>query len=82
MFPTGTSKPRGNRTWHLGAARLALAHGASIVPVRLENTRQVLPRRRMRVIVGPPIRSERGIPTIDAARALTRQIEAAVEALA
>jgi hypothetical protein len=28
MFPRGTSKPEGNRTWHRGAARLALAHGA------------------------------------------------------
>ena len=52
MFPRGTSKPAGNRRWHRGAARLALAHGAPIIPVRIENTRQVLPRRRMRVVVG------------------------------
>lgn len=29
MFPRGTSKPAGNRTWHRGAARLALAHRAT-----------------------------------------------------
>jgi phosphatidylserine/phosphatidylglycerophosphate/cardiolipin synthase-like enzyme len=30
-LPRGTSKPEGNRTWHRGAARLALAHGAPLV---------------------------------------------------
>lgn len=82
MFPRGTSRPGGNRRWHRGAARLALAYGAPIVPVRMENTRQVLPRRRMRVVVGEPILVERARPTIAAARSLTRAAEAAVEALA
>jgi 1-acyl-sn-glycerol-3-phosphate acyltransferase len=82
MFPRGTSRPTGNRRWHRGAARLALAYGAPIVPVRIENTRQVLPRRRMRVVVGAPIHVERTRPTIAAARQLTRAAEAAVEALA
>jgi 1-acyl-sn-glycerol-3-phosphate acyltransferase len=81
MFPRGTSTPAGNRRWHRGAARLALAYGAPIVPVRMENTRQVLPRRPMRVVVGEPIRVERARPTIAAARSLTREAEAAVEAL-
>ncbi len=67
MFPRGTSKPAGNRRWHRGAARLALAHGAPIIPVRIENTRQVLPRRRMRVVVGEAIVVERTRPTIAAA---------------
>jgi 1-acyl-sn-glycerol-3-phosphate acyltransferase len=82
MFPRGTSRPGGNRRWHRGAARLALAYGVPIVPVRMENTRQILPRRAMRVTVGDPISVERTRPTIAAARALTREAEAALEALA
>ena len=81
MFPRGTSKPAGNRVWHRGAARLALAHGAPLVPVRLEHTRQLLPRRPVRVAVGEPLAVERQRPTIAAARALTARAEAAVEAL-
>src|SRR5580765_1853724 len=82
MFPRGTSKPEGNRTWHRGAARLALAHGAPLVPVRLLNTRQLLPRRPVEVRIGEPIAVERARPTIAAARELTAHAEAAVEALA
>ncbi len=82
MFPRGTSKPGGNRRWHRGAARLALVHGVPIVPVRLENSRQLLPLRPMRVLVGDPIPVERARPTIAAARALTHRVEAAIEALA
>jgi 1-acyl-sn-glycerol-3-phosphate acyltransferase len=82
MFPRGTSRPAGLRTWQRGAARLALAHGVPIVPVRLENTRQVLPRRGMRVVVGEPIRVERTRPTIASARALTLTAQHAVDALA
>jgi 1-acyl-sn-glycerol-3-phosphate acyltransferase len=82
VFPRGTSKPAGNRIWHRGAARLALAAGAPIVPVRIENTRQVLPRRPLRIVVGEPIAVERQRPTIGAARALTARAEQAVEALA
>ena len=78
MFPRGTSKPAGNRVWHRGAARLALAHGVPIVPVRLVNTRQLLPRRAMAIHVGEPILPPRSRPTIAAARDLTAQLEAAV----
>jgi 1-acyl-sn-glycerol-3-phosphate acyltransferase len=80
MFPRGTSKPSGNRLWHRGAARLALAHGVPIVPVRLEHTRQLLPRRPMAIHVGEPIRPERGRPTIAASKELTARLEAAVGA--
>jgi 1-acyl-sn-glycerol-3-phosphate acyltransferase len=82
MFPRGTSKPAGNRVWHRGAARLALAHGAPLVPVRLVATRQLAPRRPIRVLVGDPIEVSRERPTIAAARTLTARAEAAVEALA
>ena len=81
MFPSGTSKPTGNRRWHRGAARLALAYGAPLVPVRLVNTRQLLPRRPVEVRIGTPIAVERAKPTIAAARELTARVAAAVEAL-
>ena len=78
MFPRGTTKPDASQTWHRGAARLALAYGAPIVPVRLVNTRQVIPRRPVEVRVGEPIVVERARPTIAAARELTARAEAAV----
>jgi len=82
MFPRGTSKPTGSRVWHRGAARLALAHGAPLVPIRLVATRQLLPRRPIRVLVGIPIEVSQQRPTIATARELTTRVEAAVEALA
>jgi 1-acyl-sn-glycerol-3-phosphate acyltransferase len=82
MFPRGTSKPTGNRVWHRGAARLALAHGVPIIPIRLVETRQLRPRRPVRVLVGEAIEVTKERPTIAAARALTARAEAAVEALA
>jgi 1-acyl-sn-glycerol-3-phosphate acyltransferase len=81
MFPRGTSKPAGNQVWHRGAARLALAHGVPIVPVRLVNTRQLLPRKPMQVLVGEPIQVERQRPSIRMAKAVTTQAAEAVEAL-
>jgi 1-acyl-sn-glycerol-3-phosphate acyltransferase len=78
MFPRGTSKPDGNRIWHRGAARLALAHGVPIVPVRLVNTRQLLPLRAITIHVGEPIVPAKARPTIGAAKALTAELEAAV----
>ena len=82
IFPRGTSKPTGNRIWHRGAARLALAHGVPLIPVRLVATRQLLPRKPVRVLVGDAIEVAAARPTIAAARALTARAEAAVEALA
>ena len=81
MFPRGTSKPSGNRIWHRGAARLALAHDAVLLPVRLENTRQLLPRRRVRVVVGSPIELDRDRAVSAEARDATARAEAAVNAL-
>jgi len=80
IFPQGTSKPEKQVGWHRGAARLALATGAPLVPVRLSGTR-VLPRRaRIRIVVGEPIRVETGRPTIAAAKSLTERLEEAVAA--
>jgi 1-acyl-sn-glycerol-3-phosphate acyltransferase len=81
MFPRGTSKPTGNHIWHRGAARLALAHGVPLIPVRLVATRQLAPRRPIRVLVGTAIQVVPQRPTIAAAKQLTARAQAAVEAL-
>ena len=81
MFPQGTSKPAGSRHWQRGAARLALAYGTPLVPVRLLNTRQLVPRRPVEVRIGQPIAVERHPPTVAAARELTARAESAVEEL-
>jgi len=81
MFPSGTSKPAGSRRWQRGAARLALASGAPLVPVRLLNTRQLVPRRSVEVRIGQPITVESHSPTVAAARDLTARAESAVEEL-
>lgn len=80
MFPQGTSKQLERRPYHRGAARLALATGAPIVPVRLVGTRG-FPRPGRpptRVLVGEPIHVEPAKPTLVAAKALTRQVEHAL----
>jgi 1-acyl-sn-glycerol-3-phosphate acyltransferase len=80
IFPQGTSKPERQIGWHRGAARLALATGAPLVPVRLSGTRGLPLTRCMRAVVGEPIVVETGRPTIAAAKSLTEQIEQAVAA--
>jgi len=82
IFPQGTSKQLPGRVFHRGAARLALATGAPIVPVRLVGTRG-FPRpgrRATSVYVGQPIVVEPSRPTVAAARELTARIEQAIEA--
>ncbi len=80
IFPQGTSKQHASRPFHRGAARLALATGAPIVPVRLEGTRGFpRPGRRHAAIhVGEPILVEPAKPTVAAARDLTVRIEHAI----
>jgi len=82
IFPQGTSKQLPGRAFHRGAARLALATGAPIVPVRLVGTRG-FPRpwrRATNVHVGEPIVVEPAKPTVAAARDLTARIQRAIEA--
>lgn len=77
MFPQGTSKQLARRVYRRGAARLALATCAPIVPVRLVGTRGFpLPGRPpTRVLVCEPIHVEPAKPTLVAAKALTQQVE-------
>lgn len=78
MFPQGTSKRRPQRPFHRGAARLALATGAPLVPVTLVGTRGVpwpWRRRRTLIRVGEPIHCAPARPTVAAAKALTAEVE-------
>jgi 1-acyl-sn-glycerol-3-phosphate acyltransferase len=81
IFPQGTSKPKLQNGWHRGAARLALATGAPVIPVRLIGTRPLPGRTRIRIEVGEPIVVEPARPTIAAARSLTERLVEAVTAL-
>lgn len=77
MFPQGTSKQLARRVYRRGAARLALATGAPIVPVRLIGTRG-FPRPGRpptRVLVCDPIHVEPTKPTLVRAKELTQRIE-------
>jgi 1-acyl-sn-glycerol-3-phosphate acyltransferase len=83
LFPQGTVQ---GGAWTRGAARLALATGVPLVPVRIVGTARALSRGRIgfpkiRIVVGPPIPVGRAKPTVAAARELTRELEARVGAL-
>ena len=82
LFPQGTVQ---GGAWTRGAARLALATGTPLVPVRIIGTRRALSRgrirfSRVRIVVGEPIAVERATPTVAAARALTAELQARVDA--
>ena len=88
IFPEGTALPHRRKPWGRGAARLALATGAPIVPVALLNTERALrPGRprigfpRIDVLVAPPIGVEPAPATVARARALTRRVEEAIAEL-
>lgn len=78
MFPQGTSKPERQIGWHRGAARLALATGAPLVPVRLRETKPLPLRTRVQIAVAEPIVVAVARPTIAAAKELTERVEQAV----
>jgi 1-acyl-sn-glycerol-3-phosphate acyltransferase len=89
FFPQGTVLGSPDRPWQRGAARIALATGAPLVPVAIVGAadglrpRAWLPRRaHVRVVIGEPIRVPISPVTIPAARELTGQVRAAVECLA
>ncbi len=82
IFPQGTVQ---GGAWTRGAARLALATGAPLVPVRIVGTKQALSKGRfafpkIRLIVGEPIPVERAKPTVAAAKELTAELEKRVDA--
>jgi 1-acyl-sn-glycerol-3-phosphate acyltransferase len=82
IFPQGNVQ---GGAWTRGAARLALATGAPLVPVRIVGTKQALSKGRfafpkIRLIVGEPIPVERAKPTVAAARELTAELEKRVDA--
>ena len=83
IFPEGSVS---GATWTRGAARLALATGVPLVPVRIVGTGRALSRGRIglpriRIVVGEPIPVERSQPTVAAARELTRILQERVESL-
>jgi 1-acyl-sn-glycerol-3-phosphate acyltransferase len=85
LFPEGGVRRRG--LWLRGAARVALESGAPLLPVRLVGTAAALsPGRlgfpRLAVLIGEPLSADPGRATVAAAKALTRELQAAVAALA
>ena len=88
IFPQGTVLRFRNRRFRRGAARVALATGAPLVPVRLFGTAaafSLLPPRlgfpKLRVVVGEPLLVERREPSREAATELTAELESAIAAL-
>jgi 1-acyl-sn-glycerol-3-phosphate acyltransferase len=82
IFPQGTCLPYRRRPWRRGAARIALATGAPVVPVCLVGTERAfrphhprvgLPRLRARIAA--PVDVPRQAPTTEAATALTGRLE-------
>ena len=88
VFPEGTSLPDEKRGYKRGAARLALATGAPLIPVALIGTHLTLEPRthrislpRVRIVIGEPLRVDRQEPTEEAATELTARLQAAIETL-
>lgn len=88
VFPEGTSLPDRKRGYKRGAARLALATGAPLVPVALVGTHLTLEPRthrvrlpQVRIVIGEPIIVPRQEPTEEAATQLTARLQAAIESL-
>jgi 1-acyl-sn-glycerol-3-phosphate acyltransferase len=82
IFPQGTVA---GGAWTRGAARLALATGAPLVPVRIVGTRQALSKGRIafpriRLVVGEPVPVEQAKPTVAEAKRLTELLQARVDA--
>lgn len=88
VFPEGTSLPDRKAGYRRGAARLALATGAPLVPVALIGTHLTLEPRthrirlpQVRIVIGEPLRVERQEVTEEVATALTVRLQAAIESL-
>jgi 1-acyl-sn-glycerol-3-phosphate acyltransferase len=88
IFPQGTCLPYRDRPFRRGAARLALAAGAPLVPVLLVGTERALQPRTHRVgfpevtiAVGEPLLREDGETGRRAASKLTDRLEQAIAEL-
>jgi len=88
VFPQGTCLPHRQRPFRRGAARLALATGAPLVPFALIGTELALQPRTHRIgfptvtiAVGEPIKVDTNAGSQEAATQLTTRLEAAVAAL-
>lgn len=84
LFPEGGVMRDG--PWLRGAARMALATGTPILPVRLLGTRTALGSctfgfPRLAALIGAPIAVPRTTPTPELARELTDRLQGIVEAL-
>ena len=89
LFPQGTVLGPPDRPWQRGAARLALATGAPLVPVAIVGASDGLrpgtwrPRRaHVRVVIGEPIRVPPSPVTIPASRELTERLRDEIRRLA
>jgi 1-acyl-sn-glycerol-3-phosphate acyltransferase len=89
VFPEGTAITDRKKGYRRGAARLALASGAPLVPVALIDTeRSIEPRThrigfpRVTIVIGQAIPVERQEPTEEAATELTARLKRAIESLA
>ncbi|WP_411277580.1 lysophospholipid acyltransferase family protein [Gaiella sp.] len=85
LFPEGGVMRR-EGPWLRGAARMALATGTPILPVRLLETRRALGSRsfgfpRLAALIGEPISVSRTAPTPELARELTDLLQEVVEEL-
>jgi 1-acyl-sn-glycerol-3-phosphate acyltransferase len=88
IFPQGTCLPYRLRPFKRGAARLALAAGAPLVPVALVGTERALRPHRIKIglprvviVIGSPIPVPRRKADPEAETAVTEQLELAVEEL-
>jgi len=88
IFPQGTALPHRRKPYGRGAARLALATGAPIVPIYLRDTERALrPAKpkvgfpQLDVLVAPPLVVEPAPATVARAKAVTRRIEDAIAEL-
>ncbi len=88
IFPQGTCVPYRERPFRRGAARLALAAGAPLVPVLLVGTERTIQPRTHRIgfpqvtiVVGEPLRATAREPERDATAELTERLERAIAEL-
>lgn len=88
VFPQGTCLPHRPRPFRRGAARLALATGAPLIPLALIGTERALHPGTHRIgfpkvtiAVGKPLHVESHTPSKPSAAELTSRLEATVAAL-